>query len=106
MKERITRTGQGAVVEGDRTDWDRLRAMTDEQVEATIADDPDWTPFEDIAMREAVVDDGMGQWHWLLIGRDGREIARSPGDFADRAAAMDALAAFRQAMVDEMRRAA
>lgn len=51
MKERITRTGQGAVVEGDRTDWDRLRAMTDEQVEATIADDPDWTPFEDVAMR-------------------------------------------------------
>jgi uncharacterized protein (DUF4415 family) len=31
-----------------RTDWDRLRKTTDEEIEASVADDPDWAEFKDI----------------------------------------------------------
>jgi uncharacterized protein (DUF4415 family) len=35
------------------TDWARLAAMTDEEVEASIADDPDWQEFRDIDWSKA-----------------------------------------------------
>ncbi len=44
---------------GDRrkgkTDWARFDAMTDEEVEASIANDPDWEEFRDINWSEAVL---------------------------------------------------
>ncbi len=36
-----------------RTDWDRLRNMTDEEIEKSIADDPDWAEFKDIDWSKA-----------------------------------------------------
>jgi uncharacterized protein (DUF4415 family) len=38
-----------------RTDWARLDAMTDEEVEASIANDPDWTEFKDVDWSDAVL---------------------------------------------------
>ncbi|WP_347338467.1 BrnA antitoxin family protein [Bradyrhizobium forestalis] len=44
---------------GDRrkgnTDWARLDAMTDEELEASIANDPDWAEFKDIDWSDAVL---------------------------------------------------
>lgn len=44
---------------GDRrkgkTDWARFDAMTEEEIEAAIADDPDWTEFENIDWSKAVL---------------------------------------------------
>lgn len=44
---------------GDRrrgkTDWARLEAMTDAEVEASIADDPDWAEFKDIDWSDVVL---------------------------------------------------
>lgn len=37
-----------------RTDWARLAKMTDEQVDASIAGDPDWAEFKDIDWSNAV----------------------------------------------------
>ena len=37
------------------TDWARLDAITDEKIEAAIADDPDWEEFKDIDWSEAVL---------------------------------------------------
>jgi uncharacterized protein (DUF4415 family) len=36
-----------------RTDWNRLRNMTDEEIERSIADDPDWAEFQDIDWSKA-----------------------------------------------------
>jgi uncharacterized protein (DUF4415 family) len=36
-----------------RTDWNRLRNMTDEEIEQSIADDPDWAEFKDIDWSKA-----------------------------------------------------
>lgn len=35
------------------TDWARLDAMTDEEIEKSIADDPDWAEFRDIDWSKA-----------------------------------------------------
>jgi uncharacterized protein (DUF4415 family) len=37
------------------TDWARLDALTDEEVEASIANDPDWEGFKDIDWSKAVL---------------------------------------------------
>jgi uncharacterized protein (DUF4415 family) len=36
-----------------RTDWERLRKMTDEDIDKAIADDPDWAEFKDIDWSKA-----------------------------------------------------
>jgi len=38
-----------------RSDLDKLRRMTDEEIEASIANDPDWEEFKDIDWSKAVV---------------------------------------------------
>jgi uncharacterized protein (DUF4415 family) len=38
-----------------RTDWDRVRAMTDEEVEAAAVSDPDAPPLDEAFWREAQV---------------------------------------------------
>ena len=44
---------------GDRrkgkTDWARVDALTDEDIEAAIADDPDWGEFKDVDWSNAVL---------------------------------------------------
>ena len=37
----------------DRTDWDRVANTTDEEVERSVADDPDWAEFKDIDWSKA-----------------------------------------------------
>jgi uncharacterized protein (DUF4415 family) len=37
------------------TDWARLDAMTDKEIEASIANDPDWQEFKDIDWSKAVL---------------------------------------------------
>ena len=55
MKEKNTTV----VSRGDRrkgkTDWDRLRKLTDEEIEASIANDPDWAEFKDLDWSDAVI---------------------------------------------------
>lgn len=36
-----------------KTDWERVNAMTDEDIERAIADDPDWADFRDIDWSKA-----------------------------------------------------
>ena len=36
-----------------QTDWERIRNMTDEEIEQSIADDPDWAEFKDIDWSKA-----------------------------------------------------
>ena len=38
-----------------KTDWARLDAMTDEEIDASIANDPDWEEFKDIDWSKAVL---------------------------------------------------
>ncbi len=38
-----------------QTDWARLDAMTDEEIDASIANDPDWQEFKDIDWSKAIL---------------------------------------------------
>jgi uncharacterized protein (DUF4415 family) len=40
---------------GTRTDWARVDAMTDEEIEAQMRDDPDWADFMDIDWSKATI---------------------------------------------------
>jgi uncharacterized protein (DUF4415 family) len=39
----------------NQTDWARLDALTDEEIEASIANDPDWAEFKDVDWSKAVL---------------------------------------------------
>ena len=41
--------------DGSRTDWARVDAMTDAEIEANMRDDPDWAEFMDIDWSKAVI---------------------------------------------------
>jgi uncharacterized protein (DUF4415 family) len=53
-KERIVTRRWGDRRKG-KTDWARFDTMTDEEVEASIANDPDWAEFKDIDWSDAVL---------------------------------------------------
>ena len=53
-KEHIVTRKWGARRKG-KTDWARFDAMTDAEIEAAIADDPDWSEFKDIDWSDAVL---------------------------------------------------
>jgi uncharacterized protein (DUF4415 family) len=53
-KERIVTRRWGDRRKG-KTDWARFDATTDEEVEASIANDPDWAEFKDIDWSDAVL---------------------------------------------------
>lgn len=40
---------------GIRSDLDKLRKLTDEEIDASIANDPDWEEFKDIDWSKAVL---------------------------------------------------
>jgi uncharacterized protein (DUF4415 family) len=53
-KERIVTRRWGDRRKG-KTDWARVDAMTEEEIEAAIAHDPDWAEFKDIDWSDAVL---------------------------------------------------
>jgi uncharacterized protein (DUF4415 family) len=52
--ENITIVSRDAPSRG-KTDWTALDALTDEEIEAAIANDPDWEEFKDLDWGEAVL---------------------------------------------------
>jgi uncharacterized protein (DUF4415 family) len=56
MKEKnITIISRDAPRRKGKTDWARVDALTDEEIEASIANDPDWEEFKDIDWSKAVL---------------------------------------------------
>lgn len=53
-KEHIVKRQWGDRRKGN-TDWARFDAMTDEELEASIANDPDWAEFKNIDWSDAVL---------------------------------------------------
>lgn len=89
MNDKITAGGRRDRVREDRTDWDRLRTMTDEQNESNIAGDFDSWPVDDQArgyffhVRPA----GNTRWTWDMVDRESRIVARAPEDYESWGAA-------------------
>jgi uncharacterized protein (DUF4415 family) len=54
MKERNTTIVSRDAPRTGKTNWAKLRKLTDAEIEASIANDPDWAEFKDIDWSKAV----------------------------------------------------
>lgn len=112
MNEQITRVSLGQVGSG-QTDWDRVRALTDAQIDAAIASDPDAFALCDADLAAITAESPAGhasyqirksrdgRFRWYLISGQGAILAAAyegaatleearAGIFALRAAAIEA----------------
>lgn len=100
MSERITRVRLGEAVNEDRTDWNRLRRLTDEELDAAIAADPDTFAVEEMSpdqVRYQILGLGPDKWFWRLIDGTGHVLARSDRSFRTQEQARRAIAQVRAA---------
>ena len=93
-------------VREDRTEWRRVRALTDEEIDAAIAADPDTfamgegleghptNPWKFVYVTHS---DKVGQSRWQLEGSDGRVLAYGAEAYPTRDDAARAVAALRTA---------
>lgn len=109
MSEKITRVSLDEAIERDRTDWARLRALTDDEIEAAIAADPDSDLGLDGEMGPVVgiiFKDMHGAWRWRLLDSDRTPIADSPRGYQTRDEVDAGLRALRAAMSADQAKAA
>lgn len=106
MNARITRIALASAGDGGLTDWGRLRRMTDAEIDAAVATDPDsfvWNADE-APQKASVVRYELYQsesvWRWRLRAKDGEILAIGPDGFADRNAAMRAIRKMYYAMAE------
>jgi uncharacterized protein (DUF4415 family) len=68
----------------DRTDWARVDAMTDEEVERNAAEDPDdWQPLPEEWLRAKLVIPVRERGQWLRLDPDLAEWFRAQGPDAE-----------------------
>lgn len=98
MNERITRVGLDDPIES-RTDWARLRSLTEDDLERAIADDPDTFTVHrrPVKMRFEVFQDKANEWRWKLVHGNGSVIADSAEGYRDRRDAERGIELVRQA---------
>lgn len=113
MNGKHFRTDLDAELES-RTDWDRLRALTDDQLEAAIDADPDsfaHSEFEQVGRSGAsahylVYRDRTGQFRWRLRAANGEILAMSPEGYVSRQDVEDAITQLRDVMLGARSKAA
>ncbi|HEY0026334.1 MAG TPA: DUF1508 domain-containing protein [Allosphingosinicella sp.] len=114
MSGSYTRIGLEEAGEGSRTDWQRLRSLSDAEIDAAIAADPDSYPIGDsefIGRRGGsyayeVFQDSTGAWRWLLRAAGGEVLAASGRSFDSRDALEEALTELRAALLGARSKAA
>lgn len=106
MSGKIIRTGSGADHRQSRTDWARVKALTDAEIDAAIACDPDAYALETethgrtgSAYHYEVFEETAGKYRWRLVGANGQAMALSHESYASKAAARKAIGAMRDALL-------
>jgi uncharacterized protein YegP (UPF0339 family) len=106
MSGGITRVSMNEAVKEDRTDWQRVRALTDEQIDAAIAADPDTFAMGDglqghqgnpLKFVYFIYSDKVGEWRWRLERSDGRVVAYGAETYVTQNEAARAVGALRTA---------
>jgi uncharacterized protein (DUF4415 family) len=67
-----------------KTDWAVVDALTDEEIEAAIADDPDWQDFKDVDWSEAVLVPPNKKAISIRIDQDVLDYFKQEGAFYQR----------------------
>ena len=107
MSAKFTRIGLEEESEASRTDWARLRALTDAEIEAAIADDPDSYAFaqgeetgrKGASFRYQIYRDAGDSWRWRLLSAKGEVLAVGGQGFPTRKDVRAAIANLRDALL-------
>lgn len=107
MSGKSTRIGSDAVSEESRTDWARLRALTEDEIDEAIAADPDSYAIADHhllgrrggSFRYEIHRDSAGRWRWTLLSAGGEMLARGAQSFSSRGALEASLGDLREALL-------
>jgi uncharacterized protein YegP (UPF0339 family) len=95
------------VAEESRTDWARLRALTDAEIEAAITGDPDSYSFEQreeigrsgASYRYQIYREPGDTWRWRLLSAQGEVLAVGGQGFPSRSEVRVAIASLRDALL-------
>ena len=92
--------------DGSATDWQRIKSLTDEEIDAAIASDTDaYTIVATQLGHQAgryhykIFQDSTGAWHWQLVSKDGRILAAAANGLTSRKSAQAAIAELRSALL-------
>ncbi|WP_176495682.1 YegP family protein [Sphingomonas sp. HMP6] len=104
MSDGITRISLDTANDGDRTDWSRLRALSDADIATAITEDADTFEIEastssGSGVRYVLYRSVDGGWHWVLKDRDGTHLAVSATAFASKEATARAIDALRSQLL-------
>ena len=107
MSGNFTRIGLDEDRDGSATDWARLRALSDEEIETAIASDPDAYSIEEADLigrpkssySYLLYRDARGSWRWALRSADGQVLAVSGNSFDSREKAEFAISELREAIL-------
>lgn len=99
MSEHITRVSLDEAVSGDNTDWVRLDALSDKDIEVAAATDENSFSLAADA-HYVVAKDRQGGWNWKLVDAGGLIIATGGVSHASQAEARTALDRARAAVRD------
>lgn len=106
MSGRTIRTSLGEASKPSVTDWAKLKALGDVEIDAAIAADPDAYALDQEVLGRAgsayhyeVYQSAVGRFRWRLLGADGRGLASSEHDFATKESARNAIVDLRKAML-------
>lgn len=104
MSDGITRISLDTASDGDRTDWSRLRALSDADIATAIAEDADTFEIEaDLSsssgVRYVLYQSLDGGWRWTLRDKDGVHLAVSATSFASKDATARAIDSLRSKLL-------
>jgi uncharacterized protein YegP (UPF0339 family) len=107
MNGKLTRIDSTAAADGSLTDWARIRALTDDEIDAAIASDPDSYSIDEAELlgrkgasyRYELYSDKAGAWRWRLLAADGNVLAVSGQAFPSRQSVEKAIGTLRDALL-------
>jgi uncharacterized protein YegP (UPF0339 family) len=99
---------------GSRTDWARLRALTDKEIETAIAADPDSYKLTNsdllgrsgASFRYEIYQDARRDWRWRLLSADGDVLALGAQAYTSRKDVEAAILTLRDALLGARSKAA
>lgn len=102
MNEKSTRIGLAADIDSGRTDWQRVKSLSDAEIDAAIATDSAAYGIETELLGHksgqyhyVIYRDETGAWRWKLQARDGTVLAEAPQGRASRKAVLASIAKLR-----------
>ncbi len=106
MSGKTIRTVSDAVPKPTQTDWTRLKALSDDEIDAAIADDADAYALDSellgrsgSAYRYQIYQIAPSHFGWRLVSADGRIFATSQEGFTSESEARSAIAEIRAALL-------